>query len=101
MWETGQEKLSALIELLTETEGYEAVELIVRGHACDLGDQTYNVQLSEERAEVVVNYLTDNGLEASRIETVTALGESQPAVPNTSEENRELNRRVVVSMTER
>jgi len=101
MWANEAEKLDSLIAMLLETEGLEDVELAVQGHACDLGDTDYNNKLSEDRAKAVVTYLTDNGIDESRIVQIMALGETDPAMPNTSEENREKNRRVlVIPMTE-
>jgi outer membrane protein OmpA-like peptidoglycan-associated protein len=96
MWESEKEKLDGLIGILLETEGLEDVELVVQGYACDLGDSEYNMTLSEKRAKAVVMYLTEKGIDESLISKVMAFGETEPAVPNTSEANREKNRRVVV-----
>lgn len=67
--------------------------LEVTGHTCDLGSTAYNQGLSERRAAAVKTYLVDSGIDADRIVTI-GRGELQPLVPNTSEEARELNRRV-------
>jgi outer membrane protein OmpA-like peptidoglycan-associated protein len=67
--------------------------LQVTGHTCDLGTETYNQGLSVRRAEAVKRYLVDSGISAERIITA-GKGETQPLVPNNSEEARMLNRRV-------
>jgi hypothetical protein len=60
----------------------------------DVGDDASNLALSEQRAAAVKTYLVDTfQMDAARLETA-GLGESAPAVPNTSPEARQQNRRV-------
>ena len=69
----------------------------IEGHTCDInasGDPEYNVKLGQRRADAVQAVLIENGIDADRVNTAS-FGESRPAVPNTSDENRRLNRRVV------
>lgn len=68
--------------------------VIIEGHTCDLGSDAYNMDLSQRRANTVRNYSISNGIDPARI-TTRAYGETRPAVPNTSESNRKLNRRIV------
>ncbi len=63
----------------------------LNGHTCDLGSEKYNQKLSERRAKAVFDYLTNHGIDAQRL-TWKGYGETQPAFPNTSEENRAKNR---------
>lgn len=62
------------------------------------GDDKYNQKLSQERAQSVVDYLKNNGIEESRM-IPKALGKMSPIAPNTTEkgkdnpEGRQLNRR--------
>ncbi|MAT92963.1 MAG: hypothetical protein CME59_10225 [Halioglobus sp.] len=65
------------------------------GHTCDLGSEEYNQGLSERRAAAVREYLVGAGLDPQRI-TYTGLGELDPLVPNSSDNNRRLNRRVEI-----
>lgn len=67
----------------------------VEGHTDDTGDEPTNQRLSEARAQAVADYLIDHGIAADRI-TVTGRGESAPAYPNDTDENRAKNRRVVI-----
>lgn len=67
--------------------------ITVTGHTCDIGSEAYNQGLSERRANAVRQYMVTSGISASRIETA-GRGETQPLVPNNSEEARMLNRRV-------
>ncbi|MEM1090319.1 MAG: Ig-like domain-containing protein [Pseudomonadota bacterium] len=70
-------------------------KITVSGHTCDLAPAAYNDALSRRRADSVATYLTGNGVDLDQL-VVRALGESEPAVPNTSEDNRKLNRRVEI-----
>jgi len=69
----------------------------VEGHTCDLPIHTprypSNWELSVARATNVVRYLIACGVPPSRLSAV-GYGEFRPMFPNTSEENRRLNRRV-------
>lgn len=67
--------------------------LIVTGHACDIGPSGYNMKLGTKRTEAVKSYLLSHGFTSECIKTESK-GESSPALPNTSEENRKKNRRV-------
>ncbi|MGI9319884.1 MAG: OmpA family protein [Thiogranum sp.] len=69
------------------------VEVI--GHTDDVGDDAYNQELSEQRAEAVRSYLIGAGVDASKMVTVGA-GESMPIASNKTDEGRAENRRVEV-----
>lgn len=72
--------------------------LYVDGHTDDRGDEGYGQRLSEQRAAAVAAWLTsDGGIDAALI-TPRGFGESAPVVPNTSDANRQLNRRVVITV---
>jgi len=78
----------------------EITRIEVAGHTCDLGAASYNDGLSERRARAVHDYLVDNGIDPDRL-SVVGYGEDRPKVPNTSERNREQNRRVELVVIER
>jgi outer membrane protein OmpA-like peptidoglycan-associated protein len=65
----------------------------IYGHADSTGPETYNQKLSERRAEAVVNYMVDRGIQRERL-TTKGFGETQPAVSNDTREGRQKNRRV-------
>ena len=67
------------------------------GHADSTGPSSYNLDLSAKRAQAVVNYLTSKGINPKRF-TAKGFGESRPAVPNTTNEGRQKNRRVELNM---
>ncbi|MEX0982809.1 MAG: OmpA family protein [Bacteroidales bacterium] len=63
------------------------------GHTCNIGTERYNMDLGRRRAESVQKFLLENGFSSECIE-LSSKGETQPAIANTSEENRKKNRRV-------
>ncbi len=65
------------------------------GHTDDVGDDDYNQELSEQRAETVRDYLVETGVDPSKIVTIGA-GESMPITTNSTAEGRAENRRVEV-----
>ncbi len=65
----------------------------VRGHTDNQGTHDYNIKLSSERAESVVNFLIYNGIKAYRLKS-KGLGETEPLTENESEDGRQNNRRV-------
>ncbi|GAB3697057.1 hypothetical protein GCM10027592_20830 [Spirosoma flavus] len=65
----------------------------IAGHTDDKGDATANQALSQKRAQSVAAYLTKAGIAATRIKAV-GYGKTKPVAPNTTEENRRLNRRI-------
>jgi outer membrane protein OmpA-like peptidoglycan-associated protein len=69
------------------------VEIRIDGHTDNQGDAKKNMELSQQRVDVVKNYLSSKGISAKRIST-KAYGGTRPIASNTKEETRKLNRRV-------
>lgn len=78
----------------------EITRIEVAGHTCDLGSASYNQGLSERRAQAVRDYLVNNGVDVNRL-SVRGYGEDRPKVANTSDANRQQNRRVELVVLER
>ena len=78
---------AAALRLLPETT------LVVTGHTDDVGDEGTNLALSQARAQVVVDVLTEGGIAPERLEARGA-GESQPIADNATPEGRDANRRI-------
>lgn len=64
----------------------------ISGHCDDRGSDEYNIALGRRRSEAAKKYLTDRGIDASRIETTT-FGREKPAVQGTGEDVWSKNRR--------
>ena len=75
------------------------IDLEVQGHTDNIGGDSYNMKLSQARADSVRAYLLSKGIEAPRL-IAKGFGFHQPLVPNTTAANRELNRRVQFIRTE-
>jgi OmpA-OmpF porin, OOP family len=69
------------------------VKLSVEGHTDNVGSATAHQVLSEKRAQAVVTWLTNHGIEAARLKA-NGLGQTKPAADNSSEDGRAKNRRV-------
>ncbi|MFL5730883.1 MAG: OmpA family protein [Cytophagaceae bacterium] len=63
------------------------------GHTDDVGSDKDNLELSMKRAKSVYEYIVAKGIPASRLK-YKGYGETQPVVPNDSEEHRQMNRRI-------
>jgi len=65
----------------------------VQGHTDNIGSDSFNKKLSEQRAETVKRFLVAKGVAASRLSTV-GVGSSNPVSDNKTAEGRSLNRRI-------
>ncbi|TSE06141.1 OmpA family protein [Aquimarina algiphila] len=72
---------------------YPDTNIIVEGHTDSTGDDSYNMSLSQKRANAVTNYLVSQGISKSRL-TTYAHGETLPKYDNGTAEGRAKNRRV-------
>ena len=93
--------LSEAVEILKR---YPELKVEVAGHTDSKGTDAYNQALSERRARAVYDYLTSNGIDASRMTGPNGYGESRPIAPNTNEdgsdnpEGRAKNRRTELNV---
>jgi len=67
--------------------------LDINGHTDSVGDEAKNLDLSQRRADSVKKYLTDKGIDASRM-TARGFGETLPIADNSTAAGRAKNRRV-------
>jgi OOP family OmpA-OmpF porin len=88
--EAGRELLDEVVEIAALCP---QVSVEVSGHTDAVGDKDYNIALSERRAEAVVAYLVEAGMEANRLSAV-GMGFSQPVADNSTEAGRVQNRRI-------
>jgi outer membrane protein OmpA-like peptidoglycan-associated protein/6-phosphogluconolactonase (cycloisomerase 2 family) len=69
----------------------------ISGHTDNIGNKSYNLSLSKDRADAVASYLISKGIDKNRIKTVGE-GSTNPIATNSSEEGRQQNRRVEFMM---
>lgn len=74
---------------------YNKTALTVVGHTDNVGSDSYNQKLSEQRALSVARYLEGKRVHSMRLAT-SGKGESQPLASNNSESGRQANRRVEI-----
>jgi outer membrane protein OmpA-like peptidoglycan-associated protein len=84
-------ELNKLEKMLSENPG---MKVEIAGHTDRIGTKEYNKDLSKRRANAVVNYLTNKGIDPRRLTSI-GNGEEKPLASNDDEnEGRALNRRV-------
>lgn len=71
----------------------QVAKVQVAGHTDDKGDDQFNLELSQKRAESVRRWLIEHKVAAERLEAV-GYGETKPIAKNNSEKGRAQNRRV-------
>ena len=69
------------------------LQVEISGHTDNVGKDSENQILSEKRALSVLNYLVQNGVNSLNIKSL-GYGASKSILPNISEENRQINRRI-------
>jgi len=87
------ESYTELDHLFNYLHKNEEVNIIVEGHTDNTNTSLYNLNLSEERALAVKNYLVEKGISKDRI-GIIGYGETKPIAENSTEEGKKLNRRV-------
>lgn len=87
-----------LDNLSKEYKKHPSGKILITGHTDEEGDNSYNMNLSCERSNVVANYFKSKGIPQDRI-VVDCKGETMPAYDNTKEIGKELNRRVEIKLT--
>ena len=88
-----QEDIAIIDRDVTSLDKWGNVNIEVAGHTDSRGSDAYNMNLSQQRAEAVRNYLVSKGIAADRL-SAKGYGESQPVAGNVTDEDRFKNRRV-------
>ena len=86
-----------LTDLANSLRRYPDTEVLIVGHTDAQGSDSYNMNLSQRRANAAKNFLVSQGIPANRIRT-QAMGESEPIASNETAEGMALNRRVEVAI---
>jgi outer membrane protein OmpA-like peptidoglycan-associated protein len=89
------EALRILEQAVSAMKEDSTLRLTIEGNTCSIGTAEYNLALGERRANAVRDYLTQNGVAATRLQTVS-YGEEKPKYDNSREETRRLNRRAAL-----
>lgn len=81
--------LDALADVLRES----AEQVLIAGHTDTDGDPDDNLLLSQQRAEAVVDYLTEAGIDSARL-SAQGFGGTLPVADNITKEGKAANRRI-------
>jgi OmpA-OmpF porin, OOP family len=92
-WDLRPESFVELDRVVAFLNDHPSVEIELSAHTDSRGSDEYNFKLSDNRARSVMEYLLSKGINSSRLIS-RGYGEAKPVVPNDTDENRQLNRRV-------
>ncbi len=98
--ELTQSSYGILSSVADELLGYPSVKVEISGHTDDRGDENKNVELSQQRAEAVKNFLTSVAIDPARL-TAVGHGSSKPAADNSTAKGRRQNRRVELRLLDK
>jgi OOP family OmpA-OmpF porin len=87
--------LSVLNDAAATLDKHPEIRVEAQGHTDSSGQDSYNMSLSQRRAEAVRDYLISRGIDAGRI-TAKGYGETQPVGDNSTAAGRQMNRRVTL-----
>lgn len=82
-----------LLKMIRFLNANPAIRIEISGHTDNVGAAAYNDQLSEKRAQAVVDFLSAHGVDSRRL-VARGYGQSKPVASNDTEEGRQLNRRI-------
>ncbi|WP_297798108.1 OmpA family protein [uncultured Eudoraea sp.] len=87
------ESMGVINEIVKLMKEHPEIYFSVEGHTDSDGDAQFNIDLSEQRANTVINELVARGIDGKRM-VAKGFGEDVPIADNTSPEGKANNRRV-------
>ncbi|KVL85387.1 OmpA family protein [Burkholderia stagnalis] len=88
----------SLDKLLSEREGSMFSRVTIVGYTDSVGSDTYNLELSQRRAQAVASYLKARGLKGDTW-SISGRGKAGPVASNATADGRASNRRVEIALT--
>ncbi len=89
--------LNDLTNLAKLVKNVPSLEVSLAGYTDRIGDDSFNQDLSSQRAKRIEGFFVSQGIDSSRIST-RAYGESRPLNPDVSIENNAFDRRVMIEL---
>ncbi len=94
----GEASIALLDAMATAVKQCSSFRVTVEGHTDSDGAEAYNQNLSQQRAEAVVTYLIDNGVNPANV-TAVGYGETKPIASNDTRQGMAANRRIEFTVT--
>ena len=91
------DSISLLNDVAGELMANPTVQVAIQGHTDAVGSQDYNLNLSQNRAQSVMNYLINQGVNPQQLQSY-GYGFSEPLASNDTVSGRAANRRVEMKM---
>lgn len=103
LFQTGSSQLSALADAALSRVAYNLKQfpnsdVTIVGYTDNTGSEQLNMQLSQQRANAVMNYLISQGISSSRLKSI-GNGWNNPIASNETAAGRAQNRRVEIYIT--
>jgi OOP family OmpA-OmpF porin len=92
-----QQTLDAAVATMRD---HDDLVIEVGGYTCTIGTEEYKMQLSQRRAQAVLEYLAGRGVPRNRM-MLRAYGEMDPIADNSTDAGRRMNRRVELVILDR
>ncbi|MFY0603936.1 MAG: OmpA family protein [Flavobacteriaceae bacterium] len=89
------DKLDGIVAIMKQ---FPKANFAIAGHTDSTGSKKTNDRLSQQRSDAVMKYLTDNGIDASRL-SAKGYGSANPIDSNKTRAGRANNRRVEIKVT--
>jgi OOP family OmpA-OmpF porin len=90
-------ELNKVVKIMSENP---EISIEVAGYTDSDGPANTNLLLSKDRAAAVKSYITAKGINITRVSSI-GYGENKPMLPNDSDANKQLNRRVEFKITKK
>lgn len=94
-----EESLPYLDKLFNYLSNNSELNVLITGHTDNVGTESYNKDLSTNRAKAVYDYMVNKGIDDCRLEYYGA-GFTQPLSSGSSEKDKQRNRRVEIKLIE-
>ena len=98
-WEVKEDSYTELARLVLLLNEVPSLKILISGHTDNIGAESFNQLLSQRRADAVVNYLVEKGVNRNRL-SAKGYGQSNPVESNDNSEGRATNRRTEFEIIE-
>ena len=98
-WDLNPDSYSELDRLIKLLIDIPSLKIEISGHTDNVGSESFNYLLSQQRADAVLTYLLSKGVDNSRV-TAKGYGKDKPVASNENSEGRAANRRTEFEIIE-